>query len=98
MPPPRGKRFARRVPKKRPKVFLVHGHNGGLRETVARFLERLGCEVIVLHELPSKGRTILQKFRDYSDVEFAIVLLIGDDRGGTIHLPVRKQRRRARQN
>ena len=33
-----------------PRVFLVHGHDEAVRETVARFIERLGIEVIILHE------------------------------------------------
>lgn len=32
------------------KVFIVHGHDDGARETVARFLERIGLEAIILHE------------------------------------------------
>jgi hypothetical protein len=32
------------------KVFLVHGHDEGAREAVARFLERLGIRAIILHE------------------------------------------------
>ncbi|HBZ7840733.1 TPA: TIR domain-containing protein, partial [Klebsiella pneumoniae] len=32
------------------KVFIVHGHDEGSREKVARFLERLGLEAIILHE------------------------------------------------
>ena len=34
------------------RVFVVHGHYDAARETVARFLERLEVEAIVLHEQP----------------------------------------------
>ncbi|MCJ7789978.1 MAG: nucleotide-binding protein [Candidatus Atribacteria bacterium] len=63
------------------KVFIVHGRNQGIKEAVARFVEKLGLEAVILHEKPSKGRTIIEKFSDYSDVHFAIVLLTADDIG-----------------
>jgi predicted nucleotide-binding protein len=63
------------------KVFIVHGRNQGIKEAVARFIEKLGLEAIILHEKPSKGRTIIEKFSDYSGVHFAIVLLTADDIG-----------------
>jgi predicted nucleotide-binding protein len=50
---------------------------------VARFLERLGTEVVILHEQPNGGRTIIEKFEDYSDVRYAVVLLTPDDVGAS---------------
>jgi len=79
-------------------VFLVHGHNREYPETVARFLEKLKLKPIILHEQPNKGRTIIEKFVDYSDVSFAVILLTGDDRGGLLDAPVEEQHLRARQN
>jgi predicted nucleotide-binding protein len=78
-------------------VFVVHGHNAGIKESVARFLERLDLEPIILHEKPNAGRTIIEKFSDYSDVHFAVVLLTGDDEGKTKGTDDPLQRR-ARQN
>ena len=63
-------------------IFLVHGRNEGIREMAARFLESLGLPVTILHERPNRGQTIIEKFEEYSDVGFAVVLLTGDDRGG----------------
>ncbi len=63
------------------KVFIVHGHDEAARETVARFLERLGLEPIILHEQASGGRTIIEKLEHYSDVGYAVVLLTPDDEG-----------------
>ena len=63
------------------RVFLVHGHDENVREMVARFLEKLRLTPVILHEQPNKGRTIIEKFIDYSDVAFAVVLLTADDRG-----------------
>lgn len=62
------------------KVFLIHGHNDTMKQTIARTMERLGLEVIILHELPNKGRTIIEKFTQHSDVVFAVAILSGDDR------------------
>jgi predicted nucleotide-binding protein len=61
------------------KVFLVHGHDNDLKETVARFLMRLQLEPVILHEQPNKGRTIIEKFEDYSIVPYAVILLTPDD-------------------
>jgi predicted nucleotide-binding protein len=80
------------------RVFLVHGHDEAVIHDVARFLERLDLDIIVLREQPNAGRTIIEKFVDYSDVGFAVVLLTADDRGGTVTAPVESQRPRARQN
>lgn len=79
-------------------VFLVHGRDQALRETVARFLERLGLNVTVLHEMPDQGRTVIEKFEHYSNVGFAIVLLTGDDRGGLKETSAAEYQLRARQN
>lgn len=63
------------------KVFIVHGHDDGARETVARFLERIGLEAIILHEQANQGRTVIEKVIAHSDVGFAVVLLTADDEG-----------------
>jgi hypothetical protein len=44
-------------------------------------LSNLGLEPVILHEQPDRRRTIIEKFYDYSDVGFAVVLLSPDDRG-----------------
>jgi Predicted nucleotide-binding protein containing TIR-like domain len=64
------------------RIFLVHGHEELALQEVARFLEKLEQEVIVLREQPNRGRTLIEKFEEYADVGFAIVLLTPDDRGG----------------
>jgi predicted nucleotide-binding protein len=62
------------------KIFVVHGHDEAALQTVARFLEKLGLEAIILREQPDSGRTIIEKFEDYADeVGFAVVLLTPDD-------------------
>lgn len=79
------------VPSERPsertgeeKVFLVHGHAGELKEAVGRLLEKTGTqEVVILHEQPSEGRTLIEKFENYAKAsDHAVVLLTADDVGG----------------
>jgi len=81
------------------KIFLVHGQNEGIKEATARFLEKLGLNPIILHEQPNKGRTVIEKFTDYSDVGFAVVLLTADDIGGLANIEKEEDLLpRARQN
>lgn len=64
------------------KVFVVHGHNEAAKEAVARFLEKLEFETIILHEQASQGVTIIEKIEAHGDVGYAVVLLTPDDVGG----------------
>lgn len=80
------------------RVFLVHGHDEAALHNVARFLEQLEQDVVVLREQPNKGRTIIEKFEDYSDVGFAVVLLTADDRGRAADDDAGEMQLRARQN
>jgi predicted nucleotide-binding protein len=67
------------------KVFVVHGHDEAARLAVARFLEQIGLEAIILSEQPDQGRTIIEKFEECAaDVGFAVVLLTPDDLGGGV--------------
>jgi predicted nucleotide-binding protein len=79
-------------------VFVVHGRDGGTKETVARFISKLGLTPVILHEQPNMGRTIIEKFTDHADVGFAVVLMTGDDKGGLASVPANEFKLRARQN
>jgi predicted nucleotide-binding protein len=81
--------------KKKAEIFVVHGHDDEAKETVARFIEKLGGHAIVLHEQPNAGRTIIEKFEHHANVSFAVVLLTPDDFGGE---SVNFLKPRARQN
>jgi predicted nucleotide-binding protein len=61
---------------------VVHGHENGPREAVARFLEKMDFTPIILHEQANQGRTIIEKFEAHANVGFAVVLLTPDDMGG----------------
>ena len=64
------------------RVFLVHGRDDGTRQTVARVIEQLELEAVILEEQPSQGRTVIEKFEEEAtEVGFAVVLLTPDDEG-----------------
>ena len=73
-------------------VFIVHGHDNEMKETVARFLDKMGLNPTILHEQPNEGLTIIEKFEYYANLaSYAIILYSPDDKtdGG---------KNRARQN
>lgn len=78
-------------------VFIVHGHDESAKEAVARLIEKVGLKALILHEKPNKGRTIIKKFEDYSNVGFAVVLLTPDDLGAELK-DSKNLKPRARQN
>lgn len=81
------------------KIFIVHGHDEGMKEAVARILEKLNLEPIILHEQADRGATIIEKFEKYSEnISFAIALLSPDDKGHEKTQDPQSARYRARQN
>ena len=79
------------------KVFIVHGHDDGAKNEVARFIEKLGFEAKILHEQVDSGDTIIEKLEKHTDVDFAVVLYSACDIGGVKSKPDNLQPR-ARQN
>jgi predicted nucleotide-binding protein len=66
------------------KIFVVHGHASEVKEAVSRLLEKTGAhDVVILHEQPSEGRTLIEKFEDHAQAsDTAVILLTADDVGG----------------
>lgn len=85
-----------KLEEKNKKVFIVHGHNDTLKLDVARTLEKLKLQPIILHEQSNNGKTIIEKFEKFSDVAFAIILLTADDLGNSKN--IEHLNKRARQN
>lgn len=78
------------------KVFIVHGHDNVSKLELARLLEKLDLEPIILHEQPNKGRTLIEKLEhNASNVGYAFIILTPDDFGGETS---DKLQPRARQN
>lgn len=64
------------------KIFIVHGHDEGLKYRIARMLDVIGLEPIILHEQASTSKTIIEKIEKYgSEASAAIVLITPDDVG-----------------
>ena len=62
-------------------VFVVHGRDQGALAEVKQVLIQLGLDPVVLQDLPNQGRTIIEKFEDYAQVGFAVVICTPDDEG-----------------
>jgi len=85
--------------KKKDKVFIVHGHDNETKQEIARFIDNLGLEAIILHEKASSGMTIIEKIEHYSDEsDFAIVLYTACDKGRKATETTTPAKYRARQN
>jgi len=80
------------------KIFIVHGHNEAMKQSVARVIEKLELEPIILHEKSNQGQTIIEKFMSNSNVGFAIILLSADDIGYSKKDGEKSAKERARQN
>lgn len=101
MPEPSMKQRPYAEPKGKPtisnEIFIVHGHDESARESVARFIEKLGFRAVILQEQPKGGRTIIEQLEEHSDVGFAVVLMTPDDVGVSIS-ETEEAKLRARQN
>ena len=64
------------------KVFIVCGKDEEAKQTMARWVEKWGLEVVIIDEKPSGALTRIEKVERYSDdVTFTVVLLTPDDVG-----------------
>jgi len=79
-------------------VFVVHGRDEKAKLDVARFLERLDLNPIILHEQSNRGRTVIEKFEQHAEVQFAVVILSPDDVGRLQMEDESSSKPRARQN
>lgn len=87
------------VARNKRKVFIVHGRDNEAKQEVSRFIEKLGLDVIILHEQASSGMTIIEKIERYSnDADFALVLYTACDHGRGVHESNIPPKNRARQN
>ncbi len=61
------------------KIFITHGHDNDFRNAVELFLKNNNIEVVILEKMVSKGKAIIEKLEQNSDVKCAIVLISPDD-------------------
>lgn len=79
-------------------VFIVHGHDEAAKSEVARFIEKIRLNAVILHEQSNQGLTVIEKFeRHAARSGFAVVLLTPDDIAAPKSDPSKTQLR-ARQN
>jgi DNA-binding NarL/FixJ family response regulator len=67
----------------RPKTFIVHGHDEHSMRSVKEYLQTMlrFPEPVVLRDMPSHGRTIIEKLESYAaTIDLVFVLLTPDDR------------------
>lgn len=87
------------VARNKRKVFIVHGRDNEVKQEVARFVEAVELEPIILHEQASAGMTIIEKIERYAnDADFALVLYTPCDHGRGAYDTKVHPRNRARQN
>lgn len=69
------------IQKSSARVFIVHGHDHALKSDLEVFCREIGLEPIVLHRQADEGLTVIEKFEQHADVQYAFVLLTPDDIG-----------------
>lgn len=79
------------------KVFIVHGRDNAPKQEIARFIEKIGFDPIILHEQSNSGMTIIEKIERYTNVGFGIILYTPCDKGYENNQPT-EIKSRARQN
>jgi predicted nucleotide-binding protein len=60
------------------RILVVNGTDETMKQTLTVALRKLGLAAIVMSEEPSQGKKIVERFADYKDVGFALVLLSPD--------------------
>ncbi len=78
-------------------VFVVYGHDINARTQLDAMLRRWDLKPIILDQLASGGKTIIEKLEEYgAKANYAIVLATPDDEGRC--LTEEKMKKRVRQN
>ena len=60
------------------RIIVVSGTDELMKQTITGALRKLGLAAIVMSEEPGQGKKIVDRFADYADVGFALVLLSPD--------------------
>jgi predicted nucleotide-binding protein len=63
----------------RRRVFVVCGTDSEMKQAITNALTKLKLVPVVMCEEPSQGKKIVERFADYEDISFAVVLLSPDD-------------------
>jgi predicted nucleotide-binding protein len=79
-------------------IFIIHGHDHAIRDSVANYIHKLGLKPIILADEASGGKTLIEKLEGWKKVKYAIVLLTPDDSSGCYTEDKHLLKTRARQN
>jgi predicted nucleotide-binding protein len=60
-------------------ILLIHGRDAGAKESVLKFIGQLGLRALTFQEEPNGGRSIVEKFGELSNSQFAIILFTPDE-------------------
>ena len=72
-------------------ILLIHGRDEGAKESALKFIEKLELRALILHEQPNEGKSILEKFEEAPNANFAIILFTPDDIIAPRNKPKEKQ-------
>ena len=70
---------AKSVSDERRRIFVVCGTDNEMKKVITDALTKLRLVPVVMCEEQSQGRKIVERFEEYADVGFAVVLLSPDD-------------------
>lgn len=60
------------------RIIVVSGTGEQMKQTITGALKKLGLVAVVMSEEPSQGKKFVERYADYADVGFAVVLLSPD--------------------
>jgi predicted nucleotide-binding protein len=60
------------------RIIVVNGTDETIKQTIALALRKLGLAAVIMSEEPGYGKKIVERFTEYKDVGFALVLLSPD--------------------
>jgi len=59
--------------------LLIHGRDEAAKESLSKFIERLGLRAVIFHEQAEGGKGTIEKFGQLSHIDFAIFLFTNGD-------------------
>ena len=74
-------------------ILLIHGRDEATKESVLSFIEKLGLRALTLDGAPDEVKNVLEQFRAFSWVDFAIVLFTPDEIAAPRNKPKERQAR-----
>jgi hypothetical protein len=60
-------------------ILFIHGHDEARKESVLKFIEKVGLQSLILPEQSNGSRSIMERFGEFSNINFAIILFSSDD-------------------